>query len=282
MKPFLGIDHTTDKKNTNTNGAELYPQKPSPELETALENAAINVGAAFNKAKLPLPLRILGWICHFVLAVVVIGVLRSLGGEDAVTFSQIIEKAPWIFVVGGVALALGGILHFVGKKHAKNVMESDESKHSIAQLESLSASVYSDLGVPDNARNVDIISVSYKEKNGEIKLESVVFDNPEFKIFADKDYFYLADLRGKYQFSRDAIRGIRTLKKNLMVKDWNKDEPYNSEKYKKYKISVDKYNRIYCNPCYILEVNIDGKLWGIYFPPYELPLFEALSGLKAE
>ena len=49
-----------------------------------------------------------------------------------------------------------------------------------------------------------------------------------------------------------------------------------------HKISVTKQGDYTYKGYHILELEINGELWGIYFPCYELMVFEEITGLKAE
>lgn len=59
MKPFLGIDLTNDKNNEECNGAEFLVMKTSQELSDALERSEDEALDIYDKAKLPLPFRII-------------------------------------------------------------------------------------------------------------------------------------------------------------------------------------------------------------------------------
>lgn len=63
---------------------------------------------------------------------------------------------------------------------------------------------------------------------------------------------------------------------------WNKDEAYNKGVYKQYKLVEDNLGRVSGKNYQILELNSGGERWGIYFPRYELPVFEEITGLKAD
>lgn len=287
MKPFLGIDLTQDKKNSKPNGMEMMVLKPSPELVSALDSSKEKMNDAQKKAKLPLVLRIIEWICTFGGIFIVIGLLRALGGEDGVTLTQAYANAGEIFWIAGACIAIGAVLRFLGKKKAKTVLESDDSTRTLSNISVSVETIFADLGVPENARDVDILVFFYKNSNCEPKLktkgnQNFMFMNFPFKIFADPRTFYLANIEGKYAFSRDAVKRIKTVAKRYTVNDWNKDYPFDDDRYKKYGLKMDQYGVIYGKNYYILEVENEGQIWGIYFPSYELPLFEALTGLKPE
>ena len=90
--------------------------------------------------------------------------------------------------------------------------------------------------------------------------------NPVFKIFSDTNCLYIANLEGKYAFPLSSLVSIHTVKKRIRIAGWNKEIGFKQGVYKQYK----------------LEVYHDGVSLGIYIPCYELPIFEELTGLKAE
>ena len=101
MKPFLGIDLTTNKKNEQINGEEFVVARPDLSLTQSLESSSENVEETIEKSKLPLPIRIGHWICGAVGALVAIGIIKALGGEDSVTLSEAYQNASWLFWLGG-------------------------------------------------------------------------------------------------------------------------------------------------------------------------------------
>ena len=97
MKPFLGIDLTTNKKNEQMNGEEFVVAKPDLSLTQSLESFYENVEETIEKSKLPLPIRIGHWLCGMVGVLVAIGILKALVGEDGVPLSEAYQNASWLF-----------------------------------------------------------------------------------------------------------------------------------------------------------------------------------------
>ena len=163
-------------------------------------------------------------------------------------------------------------------------MEGDESKHFTSTLDNIADSIYAEFGVPADAAGVDVLSFRYKLKNGEPVAKEIAddMDNLVMKAFVSDEQLFLTDLESKYAFSLSEMRTIRTVKKSISLSSWNKEIPPKKGIYKPYKIKVDKYECIYCKPYHILELEHNGEIWGIYFPCYELPIFESLTGLSAE
>jgi len=112
-------------------------------------------------------------------------------------------------------------------------------------------------------------------------LQIAPYDNPIFHVFADSENLYFANLEGKYAFPLSSIKAINTVKETIRILEWNKDEQYNKGIYKEYKLREDDYGCIHSKCYHVMEIEHNGELWGIYFPCYELPTFEQLTGLKA-
>lgn len=284
MKPFLGINLTENKKNEQPNGNCFLIARPSAATAQAFENSSKKAEAAIEKSRLSLPLRIVQNICGVGGAIVVIGILRSLGN---VTITEAYRNAPGLFWAGGVCLLIWAILKLIGTRKEKAVLGTDESAHALSSLEHICTAVYADLSVPANAREVDLFSFYYKLKGEEIKvcekgMQMAPYLNPVFRVYTDSDNLYIANLEGKYAFPLSDIRAIRTVRKHICMAGWNKDEAFNKGFFKQFKLTTDNYGRIHCKSYHILEVERGGELWGIWFPCYELPVFEILTGRKAQ
>lgn len=201
--------------------------------------------------------------------------------------AQAYANAPYLFWICGICLVVWAPLFLMGKSRKKSVMQSDESSYTMAKLDSISSTALAELNVPSSATTVDILEVKYKLKNGEPKIKDGALDagkysNNEYHLYTDEDKLCIADVFGRYDFPLDSLRRIRTVKKTVGIENWNKYEAPTAAEYKQYKISSDKYNNLYLKAYHILELEYMGETWGIYFPNYELPTFECITGLKAE
>lgn len=282
MKPFLGIDLTQSKKNLQANGEEFIIQKPSAALAQALDTSMDKADTTIEKAKLPLALRIIAYVCGIAALLIVGGILRA-----DVTVSQAYENAPALFWACGICALIWLILWVLGKSKENQVLGTEESIHTLSNLEGVQDAIYNEMKVPEQARDVDLFSFFYKMKNGEIKVcEKGVqigqYINTEFKLYADTNNLYFANLEGKYAIPQASILSIRTVKKHIRITGWNKSVPMNKGIYKQYKLTADQYGCVHCKYYHIMEVDHNGQLFGIYIPCYELPVFEALTGKKAQ
>ena len=274
MKPFLGIDLTTNKKNEQMNGLEFLVRTPSAALSSTLEHSSEKAEKTIEKAKLPLPLRIGQSVSGFAALIIAGGILRA-----DVSLAQGYRNAPGLYWIAGICAILWLILWLISKQKAKAVLETDESAQTFSHLEGTASAIYKELSVPNDAKEIDILSFFYKIKDGEIKVHEKgmqVFQylNPEFKIFSDEENLYLANLEGKYAFPLSSIKKLHTVKKHIRIAGWNKEEKYNKGIYKQYKLTTDNYGCIHCKQYYILEIDHQGESCGIYIPCYELPILD--------
>ncbi|MBR6647192.1 MAG: hypothetical protein IKL09_06730 [Clostridia bacterium] len=268
MKPFLGIDLTENKKNKQINGQEFLVQKTSAALTSTLEASSAEAEKTVDSSKLPLPLRIIQYVCGIAALLIAGGIL-----EADISLQEAYNSAPWFFWITGMCAVIWLILWLCGKQKAKTVLGTDESAQTFSHLEGTENAIYQELSVPDNAKDVDVLLFHYKLKNGEISMQTFQYFNPEFKIFSDDKNLYLANLEGKYAFPLSSVVKIHTVKKHIRILGWNKEEKCNKGIYKQYKLTTDSYGYVHCKQYHILELNHQGESVGIYFPCYELPVF---------
>lgn len=282
MKPFLGIDLTTDKKNEKFDGLEFLVMEPSEALTKSFEDSQGNAEETVKKASMPPVLRVLQ-IISFVFVIIFVRVLA----RSDVSFAEGYQNAPWVYWVGCISAIVSAALWFWGKKRTENVLSTDESAQTFSRLEGVAASIYAELGVPAYAKNVDVLSFFYKNDNGEIKLKEkpmqmFKYINFEYKIFSDSENFYLVNCDGKFSFPLRDIVSVKKVKKHITFSSWNKEEKYNKGIYKEYKITEDKYGTMHGKGYVLIEVKHNGESFGIYLPDYELPVIEEITRIKAQ
>lgn len=286
MKPFLAIDITENKDNQQYNGEEFIVSKTSQAQVEALDRTSLNTIEMINKAQLNPIFRILKLVCGFLALVSIVGIGKAML-TDGLTLEKGYNNAPWIFWIMGVSAIVWVLLTVIERKRFKELSESEEAEINSVNLDNIVDNIYNELGVPSDAEDVEILSFSYKlrdevpivkEKWGEL----TPYTNFVNKAFVQDSNLFIADREAKYSFPLSEMRVIRTVKKSITIPTWYKDIPYNKDIYKDYKIWETNEDLIGFKPYHILELEHNGETWGIYFPCYELPIFEKLTGLKAE
>ena len=279
-KAFLCVNITDNEDNETIDGASLAAVRITAEQETALDKAVEEANdVVLKKAKLPLWLRIIEWVCGLVALLLITGILRS-----DVDFATAYHNAAPIFYIAGVTLVIAGVIASAGFFRSRKVMNSDEAKTVLDRVENYVKTLSAYLGVPTDAENIDVLMMWYKEKNGERKIKKIIDEthqNHEYKVFVNGTSLCFADPRVKYELPLEGITAIKRIKEKVVVSDWNKEEAYNSKTYKPYKITANKNEVNYFFKNYlILEFTANGEEYEMFFPPYEDKLLTKLTGLS--
>ena len=283
MKPFFGIDVTESKTNEKMEACRFVATSAREENIAAFERASDDTTEVFKKALLPLPFRILHgalWLLTLLCVYAFLRVAAELG------FATVFHGAWWLLLAFAVLLAGAIICSVISKKKSNEVLESHEARHAFVSLDQALDLIYNDLDVPEGAVDTEILSFHFKMKNGEpvfrAKGISSAYMNLSVKIFVKDDALCFADEKHRYDIPLSALRAIHTVNKRIEIFSWDKDVEHNEEPYKQYKIREDDEGNIFIKPYHILEVALEDGLYGIYFPCYELPLFEEITSLKAK
>ena len=197
------------------------------------------------------------------------------------------KNIPGIFIAGIVCGVAWVVLQVLSKSKETKVLKEENAEERAEELRQDTKLIYEELSVPDIARSVDIIMFRYKTKNDNIVpcvlgLQTTAYMCLDAKIFASDEGLHIADISSVYTFKKGEIKAIRTVKKRISIANWNKDEDPRNGEFKPYKMTVNNYGDVFFKPYHILEIEHDGQLYGIYFPPYELSIFERLTGIAAE
>ena len=154
-----------------------------------------------QKSKMPLLLRIIKSICLFLAFICVSALLRA-----RVSLAEAYHNAPWVFWLLPICVILFVLLTICEKVKSHQVLDTDENQHALATHDRVMKDILAELAVPDNAKNVDVLSCYYIERNGKIKaiekgLQVHQFSNLIFKAYRDNENLYLTNCNGKYAFS---------------------------------------------------------------------------------
>ena len=283
MKPIFAIDITENKKNDVFNGAEFITKNVETDKSIELEKKQEDLKQTIDDSKLPLALRIIQGVCGIFGVIVLMGVLKAM---FSIGFAQAYQNASELITVGAVCLATYIILKLISKQKEKNVLAEQDAVTQVQELQDDIQKIYDSLNIPRNAENVDVLVFKYKIKDGIPKAITGTWDvspytNLDVKLFRDDDKICIADLENVYSFNLSDITAIKSFPKRIVTFNWNKDVPPTDKQYKQYKLMADNLGRLHV-PYNILEMNCNGEIYGIYFPSYELPAFERITGLRAE
>lgn len=281
MKPFYGIDRTTLKKNTFHEGDCFIAATVSDMTRQSYVRALQSAAKELEATKLNPILRGLKTVCSWITLIVFIGTIRALGN---VTIAEAFENAPFIFWLMGGCGIVWLVLTYLTNRKAKTVMAAEDFNMSTRRLEGEIDRVFRELQVPEDAKQVDVVQLTYRWKNGTVKIsttgsETTPYTNVSLRVFRREDVLCLADLENRYELPISAMRRLKMVKKPLVIQGWNKEEKLNDPFYKPYKLTMDNYERVHTKSYGLLELNHDGVDWALWLPPYELNYISALTGL---
>lgn len=283
MKPLFGIDLTQDKHNERSNCQAFLVDTVSPESSAALDRAVSDAQKLQKKTSLPIILQIVMTVCAILPVSFVLGFLRAFSENDDLTLAQAFQNAGELLAVAVVFFLIFLALLIYSKTRKKRIAAEMNAETLEKRLEQMTAAVYNELGVPENAPAVELLVFGYQMKDGEVKPKAVKagvgpYANIEFRVYTEGGRLYIADVTSKYAVDRSALRNIRMVKKAIRLPAWIKPVPHDYGVYKQFKITVDQYG-VYMKYHYALEFEQDGELWGIYFPSYELPAIKEILGI---
>lgn len=280
MIPLWGVNITQNKKNEIANGRELVVATTAKPID--VEQVRDRARDLEAKASLPKLWGIVQWICGLA-TMVMAGAVIS--GSAKIGIAQAYKNAPAIFWMLGGFAAVFVALKIWGAARNRSVIKSGEIEQLDAEVHEVVGAAYEELGVPEDAVCLDAFVFRYKEKGGKISVcSSGFFDflNVETRVFIKDGALCLADTESVYALPLESLRRIQTVKKTALFHGWNKELPPTDKSFKPYRVAINQYESITCKPYYILEAEIGSETWGLYFPGYELPVVEGLTGLRAQ
>ncbi len=284
LKPIFCIDATENKNNLIQNGSEFITATVAESKTSELEEKEEELQEAADKAKLPLWLRVIKYICGFFFGIVLLAVVRNLG---KLTFAEMFNNAPILFIAAFVCAAAWLCLTVCAKTKENKTLKEQDVEQIAYEMDSAVKTIFEELKVPYNAVDIDVLVFRYKVKDGKVRPISYLFQNTPYvnvalKAYVSDGYLYLADLQNLYSFKLSELISITTVNKRISISQWNKDVDPKHERFKQYKLRVNDNSGIFLKPYYILEGEHNGERFGIYFPSYELDNIEILTKLRAD
>lgn len=284
MKPIFCIDITTNKKNKEFNGKEFISKTLVPEEQAALENKEEELKQIDKKSRLPGWLRVLELIFGYYSIIVLLALLDNCG---KLPIAKMWENAKGIIVSGVISVLLFLVIKLLGKRKSKTVLQNENAEEKLQVYNSYVEGVFTSLGVPENTPNVDVLIFYYAVKNDKmivrtLGMQAVPYFNISVRMHVEDGALHIADTQNVYSFALADLKKIQRINKCISVARWNKKTPPKDPKYKPYKLALNNFGGVNFKPYYILQGERDGQEFAIYFPSYELPVFENLTGLQAQ
>ena len=281
MKPIFAVDVSLDKKNEVVNGKEFITRSISEETKRAYDRKAEGLDNTISKAKLPVWMTIVKFVCTIVAVAVFAGLVRAGDVEMALT------NAPGLITAGVICAVVALAIHLYSKSKEKTVLKEENAEEQLNNINADIRVIYDELAVPQGARSVDVLMFRYIEKDGKIKVKTAPMQMSEYialevKAYVSDGCLNIADLENVYSFPLEKIKAIRTVRKRSSFSPWNKENAPTENMYKNHGLTVDQYGMIHMKYYYTIVIEQEGEEHLIYFPTHEIDVFEKLTGLWAQ
>jgi hypothetical protein len=177
------------------------------------------------------------------------------------------------------------IITRIDKKRKKAFLEDKNINQAYLKSVEIYKQTLLSFNMPKNVQMADIFSNSYKIENGQYKfcLQNKHIDyfvNENRFIYVEDGALCVVETTKKTVVPDFQPKFIQKVEKKASFSTWNKKESYTEEKFKAYSLKKSG-DAFICQYYYILHFDVNGECWCLYFPPYELPFFESITGLKA-
>ncbi len=275
MKPFYWIDKT-NKHNYTRNTESFVAQRITKENVEAISNLTSHIDKKAKKKDLPL----FFYLLEYVAFLIIIGIVPSIIKAGVITPYGLLLSS--VFVASILYLV---IIKRIDKKREKAFLEDKNIHKAYSRSVEIYKQTLLSFNLPKNAQLADIFTNSYEIEDGQYKLHSQTkkfdrFFNEEEFIYVENGALCIVNSKKKIVVPGFQPKFIQRVDKSVSFPNWNKKESHMSEKFKLYSVKYDGYAYI-CKYYYILHFDVNGERWCLYFPPYELPFFESITGLKA-
>lgn len=279
MKNIFGLNLTDKKASVNQDdfdGAVFITDKLSAEDMDKISAIQDDIEKQSSKLKLPTPLSIIKGVSYLIGMICVLGILKA-----KVSLEEAFNNAPGIFVCMFLFLGIAATLTVVEKIKRKKHADSNEFQEHLTSVDDMAKYAMEALNIPSNARSVDLLMYEYKVKNEKTVAYRKMYTHTPlmFNLYDDEKCLYLADHTMVFTFNKSDFKSIDRVKQIIVMSCWNKEVPFNSDEYKKYKIYANNLGTLSVKYYYSIKLASDFGEYEILVPPYEAQHFADILNL---
>ena len=213
---------------------------------------------------------------------VILLVVAFTNASDAglVAFGDIFRAYPVMLLVSFAlwAFAIGTI--FYERAQARKAGTSRTAEELRDRSDAVDAEAYGALGVPEDAVTLDLLTSTYRVKNGEDK--NLLHTAFAFRAFVENGCLCLADVQNVVAIPLDAFGNFVRVERRVPFYFWNKPEPPRSETYRPYHIRMTYFGAYSVKGVRILHIHSVFGEYEILVPPYEIGSLLRLLGRETE
>lgn len=192
-------------------------------------------------------------------------------------FKETYEKMKFLFYIAIALIAIGVIIITIAIIKNKKLRDDPEFQKLTKEQNTIANQSIDSLNVPADYIEMDLLLALVKYKNGEevIVKQALSFLNASTYAFVENELLCFADSVNVYAIPLNSITKIYEVDKTITLPSWNKKEPINSEKYKKYKLVLNN-GGISSRPHYKVFLTIDNEKYYFCLANYDIDNFKKL------
>ncbi len=280
MKNIFGYNPEIPEDFVNIDGNIFITRKLSPDLSERLENTYNYCGEMLKKSQLPVFLR---FIKSLSLWLGICFVISILGEGIYKTFNN----APFLLIcTAGLFFIFVALTIYEKHKFAKNFNKNVAVANNMNTLDELETMAKKELGIPENVNETDFFFTKYIVKDNEMKQKNVGLlyshYNIQYMTFIKNENLCIANLHEVMEIPLSSLGDAvytRKFKERAFFPNWNKEENYNSPKYKKYKITINNQGSYSCAYFTVPINDIKGEFC-LIIPSYDFDDFAELTKVR--
>ncbi|MBQ8928384.1 MAG: hypothetical protein IJ055_08970 [Oscillospiraceae bacterium] len=282
MTNLFGINITESKENAAIDGEVFCTRSIRADQEEEIRQILEEGEVLEKKSSLPLPLSLIKGICLFAWEILLLGIIKSWG--DGTPLAQGYRNAPWIFWACPVCFVVWLVLMLISKRRKQRTEAGSAYQQNDAHAQKLLQSIMKTLGVPDDAKQIDVLAERYVMKNGAPKRRNsgmTQYVNLSLFAYIRKGQLCLADAGSVWEIPLSSLRSVAPGRKRVSFPDWTKPEPYDAAVYKPYGITANQFGAFFARYYRVEISDVRGEFY-LLIPEYDSMAFMELTSMHAD
>ncbi|MBP5177485.1 MAG: hypothetical protein ILP02_02755 [Clostridia bacterium] len=255
-------------------------KRVSPDKSSLLDEAA-ELSESFDKSSAPSDWMVMTFIPALAIGLALIlsyAFYNKSGGA---------LRLGWLTLTLGVAFMVYGAVCrvFIYLKRRK-AAKDPERERLIERIKRISDSCKKELGVPADAKDVDVIMPYIKVgKDGSQKpapAGGFKYINYPFSVYSDEESVFFADSSQVIAIKKSWFTAAEDVDDPVRLPQWNKDKPYNSDDYLPYGIMPASGGAIVVKSTYRLTFDCGDDQFEVILPDYDKDAFLSAGGIEKQ
>ena len=274
MKVLWGTSLDPIRDGDRFDGEVFAAAETDDALLRALDDAVEQEEKIIMDAELPGWLSFLKWLGEIVFFIMVGGFAKSGASLEN------IYNPPgmfWAAVIGGLVW----LVLWLVENHRKNSLSTSKERSAIRQRTKKALQACHDaLDVPEDAVEVDVLAMHYRQRDGEIKpvKSGGEFSNTPVYMWRKGDALCIADASVRMEIPLSCMTGLASRRGTVRLDDWNKRRSW--RQYKAQGVYAGKQGIFVKSYC-ILSMQYRGETYQLWLPGHEKDIIEKLTGCQA-